>query len=328
MANQAHVTARQAAGMLFDAHRLDEHPQVRTAALAGDITMGHAMAVSKALQQMPDHFSAQQKDRAEALLLDLAGRHTPDDVLREAAQVARQVDPHDADDREKSRLTREREQAWRDRSLNWGWDRGSITFHGSLPLVEGEAFKTLIEAGAAQARRDQIDSHTPTSQETTVLQRRADALIALVQSAKTGDKTTTFAGDRPVVMVTLDYHKLHDAAYDAGVLPGGQPLCAGDLRRLCCDSNLIPTVLGGDSEPLDVGRSSRFVTPSIRNALTLRDRTCAYPNCDKPASLCDAHHIERWADQPGQSRVAVPLPSRTDRTRQECRPRPVDRQDP
>ena len=296
IANHTHVTARQAAGMLWDAQRLDQHPQVRNAALAGDITMGHVRAVNKAMEQMPDTFTTTQKTQAETLLIDLAAHCTPDDVLRDAPRIARQIDPVDADDREKTRLAKEREQAWRDRSLNWGHDRGSLTFHGSLPLIEGAAFKVLIEAHAAQARRDQNDANTPSSQETTVLQRRADALINLVQTAQTGGKAPTLAGDRPVITITLDYHKLQAGAFDAGILPDGQPLSPGDLRRLCCDANLIPAVLGSDSEPLDVGRTSRFVTSPIRKALTIRDKTCAYPNCDKPAALCDAHHIIPWFD--------------------------------
>ncbi|HEX4100209.1 MAG: hypothetical protein WA731_15775 [Pseudonocardiaceae bacterium] len=45
-------------------------------------------------------------------------------------------------------------------------------------------------------------------------------------------------------------------------------------------------VLGGKSEPLDVGRALRTVPLSIRRALVARDRGCAYPR----VLLCDAHH--------------------------------------
>jgi len=80
------------------------------------------------------------------------------------------------------------------------------------------------------------------------------------------------------------------------LLPDGRELSAGELRRLCCDANLIPAVLGARSEPLDVGRAQRLVTPAIRRALTLRDQHCAFPSCDTPASRCDAHHITPWRD--------------------------------
>jgi len=296
IADKTKLSTRQAAGMLWDAQRLESHPVARDAVLAGQITMPHAKAVGRALELMPDHFTTAQTRRAETLLVDLAGRHTPDDVIKEAARVARQVDPVDADNYEKARLARERAIAWQARSLNFGREAGSITFHGSLPQVEGEAFRTLIDAWAGQARRDCIDNNTPSAEQPTTLQRRADALVSLMQAVQTGGKAPTLAGDRPVVTVTLDYHKLIAGAADAGVLPDGSPLSAGDLRRLACDANLIPAVLGGASEPLDIGRANRFVTPAIRKALTLRDKHCAHPQCDRPAHLCDAHHIVPWWD--------------------------------
>ena len=294
MASKTNLSARQTSGMLWDAQRLDSHPVVKDAALTGQISLPHAKAVNRAMEQMPSTFTAEQTRQAETLLVDLAGFRTPDDVVKEAARVARQVDPQDADEREKTRLAREREMAWQARSLSFNREAGSIMFHGSLPQVEGEAFRTLIDAWAQQARRDSIDSGDTTGQEVTALQRRADALVCLVGAAQTGSKAPTLAGDRPVVTITLDYHKLMTAAFDAGVLPDGTPLTAGDLRRLCCDANLIPAVLGAASEPLDIGRANRFVTPALRKALTLRDKHCAHPNCGRPAHLCDAHHIVPW----------------------------------
>ena len=52
----------------------------------------------------------------------------------------------------------------------------------------------------------------------------------------------------------------------------------------------------GASEPLDVGRASRTVSPAQRRALTIRDRGCVFPGCDRPPGWCDGHHIVHWAD--------------------------------
>nr|WP_231980412.1 HNH endonuclease signature motif containing protein [Tessaracoccus coleopterorum] len=45
---------------------------------------------------------------------------------------------------------------------------------------------------------------------------------------------------------------------------------------------------------MDVGRDHRLVTKAIRAALTQRDKGCAFPLCDAPASACEAHHIRPW----------------------------------
>ncbi|MDR0783950.1 MAG: HNH endonuclease, partial [Propionibacteriaceae bacterium] len=154
------------------------------------------------------------------------------------------------------------------------------------------AFIMIIDAYAQQTRRHQNDD--PNMEQTTAQQRRADALTQLVENTNLTGLAPTLGGDRPTIMAMMDYHKLQTDAWDAGVLPNGYPIPASELRRLCCDANLIPVVLGGESEPLDVGRTQRFVTLPIRKALTIRDKHCAFPECDIPASNCDAHHITSW----------------------------------
>lgn len=63
---------------------------------------------------------------------------------------------------------------------------------------------------------------------------------------------------------------------------------------MACDAEIIPVVLGGHSEPLDVGRSRRLFTRAQRLALTTRDKGCSYPDCTVPATWCDAHHVTHW----------------------------------
>lgn len=55
-------------------------------------------------------------------------------------------------------------------------------------------------------------------------------------------------------------------------------------------------VLGGDSQPLDVGSSQRTAPIAIRRALVVRDRGCAFPSCTRAPGWTGAHHIRHWAD--------------------------------
>ncbi|UMG93258.1 HNH endonuclease signature motif containing protein [Nocardioides sp. TF02-7] len=81
-----------------------------------------------------------------------------------------------------------------------------------------------------------------------------------------------------------------------GTLPSGETLSAAAVRRLACDAEIIPAVLGSQSQVLDVGRASRLVTAAIWLALVLRDQHCAFPGCNRLPIACDAHHILHWAD--------------------------------
>lgn len=76
----------------------------------------------------------------------------------------------------------------------------------------------------------------------------------------------------------------------------GQPLPPSAVRRLCCDADLIPAVLGSRSEVVDLGHTARTASRGQRRALAHRDRGCSFPGCTRPASWCDAHHLIHWAD--------------------------------
>ncbi|HJT02437.1 MAG TPA: hypothetical protein VJ757_02235 [Pseudonocardiaceae bacterium] len=76
----------------------------------------------------------------------------------------------------------------------------------------------------------------------------------------------------------------------------GGPINAQVARRIACDAELIPVVLGTRGEPLDVGRASRTVPSAIRRAVLLRDGGCAFPGCTVPTRWCDIHHCVHWVD--------------------------------
>jgi hypothetical protein len=97
------------------------------------------------------------------------------------------------------------------------------------------------------------------------------------------------------VFVTIDLQGLRDQL-SAAMVGGDSPMSAGEARRLACTAGIIPVVLGGASEVLDLGRKRRLFTPAQRRAMALRDVTCRADGCDIPAAWCEAHHAgSPWA---------------------------------
>jgi hypothetical protein len=88
-----------------------------------------------------------------------------------------------------------------------------------------------------------------------------------------------------------DFHGHHPRAQDGG--DGGTP---GDLPdRLRAAVTLLPPALGGaPTQPLEVGRATRVVSPAQRVALAVRDGGCRYRGCDRPLAWCEAHHLRHW----------------------------------
>jgi hypothetical protein len=126
-------------------------------------------------------------------------------------------------------------------------------------------------------------------------QRDADALVDLAARALSDGELPTEGGERPQVVVTISLPVLQ-GRIGSGSLALGGPINADVARRIACDAEVIPVVLGARGEPLDVGRASRTVPTTIRRAVILRDGGCAFPGCPIPARWCDIHHVTHWAD--------------------------------
>ena len=98
-----------------------------------------------------------------------------------------------------------------------------------------------------------------------------------------------------IVIATLD--NLRSASSGpAAITDAGTELSAAELRKLACDAQVIPAVMGGAGEILDVGRARRTISPALRRALIARDQKCVWPRCDRPPLDCDGHHIDHWAN--------------------------------
>ncbi|WP_314193211.1 DUF222 domain-containing protein [uncultured Arthrobacter sp.] len=75
----------------------------------------------------------------------------------------------------------------------------------------------------------------------------------------------------------------------------GGPVNPATIRKIACDADIIPVVLGSEGRILDIGRASRVFPPHIRKAIMARDQGCAFPDCTIPAPWCEAHHITYWS---------------------------------
>ncbi|WP_158441548.1 HNH endonuclease signature motif containing protein [Kribbella steppae] len=116
-----------------------------------------------------------------------------------------------------------------------------------------------------------------------------------VQVGRAGPGSVAGHGPKTHISVTIDFDALKAAAATStGELVFGGTLSAAAIRRLACDAEVLPIVLGSKSQPLDVGTSERFVTRAMRRALNARDKGCVV--CGAPPIQCEAHHLIHWID--------------------------------
>lgn len=135
----------------------------------------------------------------------------------------------------------------------------------------------------------------PAPERPTRAQDLLDGLVSACRIALAGDGLPATGGHRPQVMVTINHRDLLSELGHDGHSVFAQQLSARSIRRLACDADILPLVLGGSGQILDVGRAQRLFPPHLRRALVARDRGCAFPDCTMPATWCEAHHIIPWA---------------------------------
>jgi hypothetical protein len=140
-------------------------------------------------------------------------------------------------------------------------------------------------------------------------QRLLDGLVGACDAALAAGGLPAAGGLRPQVMATIDYRDLlgrleqtgtpNDSAGTHGPRTGTLmftgPVTASTVRKIACDADIIPVLLGGEGRILDIGRTSRIFPSHIRKALAARDQGCAFPQCTIPAPWCEAHHITYWS---------------------------------
>jgi Domain of unknown function (DUF222) len=134
----------------------------------------------------------------------------------------------------------------------------------------------------------------------TIEQIRADALVDSFKHVL-GCENTLPGLAHTTIIVRLDYDTLiHDLGH-ARIDGTEQPISAGTARRLAADADIIPLVLGGNSEVLDLGRRRRLFTPAQKLALIERDGGCAMTGCNRPPTHTEVHHLQWWKKHKGRT---------------------------
>jgi hypothetical protein len=262
-------------------------PQTCEALAAGRVNGEQAEVIASAVAALPDEAGPEVAAKAEALLIDNAARLDPRGLRIAGAHILGLVAPELAEEHERHRLEQAEKRAFERRFFTMSPDGiGGARLHGHL---DQQAAATI------SAALDPLSRRAGTHDDRTPGQRRADALVDVCQLALDTETLPEHGGDRPGVVVTLNYDILRRVVR-AGTLDTGERLSPEAVRRLACDAKLVPAVLGGQGQVLDVGRERRLFTGPLRRALAIRDGGCAFPGCDRPPRYTHAHHPKSWLD--------------------------------
>lgn len=274
---EARMTPAMASRLMLLVHGLAEFPATEVVFAAGEITVDHAYAIVKALRSLPDEL----RPTLEPQLLDIAETDPPTEITRLIERLLEALG-HD----KHSDIARERREGSRyvrvvDTLGRTGDLRGLL-----MPDTRAKLVTALQRAAHKTGTEDQ---RTPT-------QRAHDALDEILDVYLAHDDEPSFAGAPRSAMVLIPLDVLEDrlATTQSTLLPTGAQIGPDTARRLACDAELIPVVLGTRSEVLDLGRAARDFNAAIRRACWLEQHgCCAFPRCTRVPRDC--HHVIWWS---------------------------------
>jgi len=208
-----------------------------------------------------------------------------------------------------------RADAMRARQYLRVWDKPDGMLHGSFELdrENGAYFKDFllqitgprtggprfVEKGEKERAQRIIDDLRSTDR------IAAEALIEVIKVAAAADPGTIFGHIRPSVKLVVTATGSPAPAPSRGasgelVLTGGfiegspGAVPTTTIDRSICNAGFIPVLFSRDGTVLNVGREQRLFSAAQRAALALRDGGCRWPDCHRPPSYTEAHHINGW----------------------------------
>jgi hypothetical protein len=291
---QAHRAMRIAQG-------LEVREPTRTALAAGSVNAEQVEVILRALAELPADLDPEILTQAEQHLLDLARDHDAKALRVLGRRILEVVSPETADAHEARLLERE-ERAAQAATRFVMWDDGHGRVHGrfTLDTLTGAALKKALHAIAAPRHQA---THGPLGERLPTPERLGRAFAEYVHRYP-ADRLPKAGGLSATVVVTITLETLL-GGLQAARLDTGEPISAGAARRLACEAGIIPAVLGGKSQVLDLGRTARFHTEAQRVAKTAQVGGCEVEGCDWPPGMCHLHHPVRWADGGGTNRDGI-----------------------
>ena len=307
---------RDARSDLNLARKVDQHTHLSAAMASGGVNPDQARVIIRALDRLPTSgdfaVTDEQLVRAEDHLIGVAASYDAKALSRLGMHLFEVIAPEVAEQFE-GKVLADQEAA----ALKRTWltmredDEGTVHGRFRIPAMHGHMFTKAILAIASPARpthapdgpdasegADGADGPEPSSQgeQVSTPVKHGLAFCQLLE-ALPADTLPTAGGASATIVVAMTLEQLLASLTEHGVcgLDTGGVITAGEARRLACTAGIIPMVLGGRSEPLDLGRKRRFHSPAQRLAMAHRDGGCTAVGCDRPPSMCQAHHDTPWS---------------------------------
>lgn len=245
--------------------------------------------------------------RAElALLIPTCRSSNVDTARRAARQVRDRIDAAGV----VARAAHQRDNRfWRVWVKPDGMVRGEFELEPESGMLVKAIFDQLthprhLEPSARRAFGDPVRGDTAFADARGARQRdAADGLIQLLRAGATIDPERILHEKKPSVRLVVNANVV-STGFGSGMIEGHPDrIPLADIHTGLCVGHL-PIRFDGSGAPLDLGRDERLFTDRQKTALAIRDGGCMDPDCTRPPSWTEAHHIDHWRRDGGRTDLA------------------------
>ncbi|MCU1367820.1 MAG: putative endonuclease [Ilumatobacteraceae bacterium] len=294
--HHCHLTRTAANTLLHEGRFLTRYPAVATAALASRLSAAQVTVIRRSVTPP----LAELFDEHQHTVVDAVHHMNIIDTIivctdwRAKAEALLDIEPPDL----------HHDRSWTMAKL----DNGTIVGRFVFDPTSADALNQALEIARTPGE------HEPRSN----AQSLADAVASIMSFFNANHERTITPRHRHHVEMVIDPHAVLHPDCDPTTCPGhdtGDPTVLFDLafgagRCTTMDGTLLPDwasdaytcdcfvhrVVRSGSAVLDYGLAERTPPKDLYRAVAARDQGCRFPDCHRPISWCNAHHITHWTN--------------------------------
>jgi len=280
----------------------EQLPATAAAMAQGDVRLSQAEVIVESLKDLSAAVTPDQRTEGEQTLIAACDSLDPISLGRLGRRLEELLDPEGMQARDEAKIRDHEQKAFGKRELTFSPDPygSGGTIRGRYDAAGYAVITAVLEPLCAPWSTSTADPGTGPCQDPaagkdlrSAAARRYDALIEALRGQLHHPATTSGDGGKAQIRVTIPLAFLTGRT-GYGLLDDGTQISPTLARMLACDAGLIPAVLDGHGQPIDVGREQRLFKGAPRTSIEIRDGGCVWPGCSRPGSWCQIHHLQSW----------------------------------
>jgi Domain of unknown function (DUF222) len=137
-------------------------------------------------------------------------------------------------------------------------------------------------------------ANTIAADDRTPVQLASDAMLQLLRLGADANPEFLLGSGAPIIRITVAEDAIETGTGFGTIEDQNDPVSIDTVRRLLCGGDAIRIGFDQKANVLNVEAEQRLYSKRQREVLAVKFGGCMHPDCDRPPSWTEAHHIHQW----------------------------------